>query len=159
MNESIKIYCKAVVNERPVFDAFDTKRIKDLFGKLKEGWYNLTIQEKKPYSTTRYKHYFGCVLKQAVDQMNERGIYQILIEETGELVPITVEDLHEMLKYYFNPVIVRYQGMAIKKKGSTRQLTDSQFINEYLEKIYQWFSEHDIIILDYDEYKNKNIQQ
>lgn len=82
-------------------------------------------------------------------------ILQIENENTGELEPCTVIDLHEYFKAKYNPVIVRYHGLRIIKSGSTTKLNDREFINEYLERIYVYLSELSIEVSTYNEWVDR----
>ncbi len=123
-----------------------------LFKDLKEGLYQLNLKSQKKISTSRYKYYWGHVLLLAVNEFNKRGMYQIEIEDTGEVKPLDCIELHEMFKQWYNPVIRRYKGMRIIKGGSTRNLSDSEFIGEYLEKIICFLAENDVICMTFDEW-------
>ena len=126
-----------------------------LFSMLGEGLYSLNLKSQKKISTSRYKYYWGHVLLLAVNEFNKRSMYQIEIEDTGEIKPLDCTELHEMFKQWYNPVIRRYKCMRIIKGGSTRQLSDSEFLNEYLEKIICFLAENDIICLTWDEWSDQ----
>jgi hypothetical protein len=123
-----------------------------LFGMLPEGLYSLNLKSQKKVSTSRYKYYWGHVLLLAVNEFNKRSMYQIEIEDTGEIKLLDCTELHEMFKQWYNPVIRRYKGMRIIKGGSTRNLSDSEFIGEYLEKIICFLAEKDVICQTFDEW-------
>ena len=86
-----------------------------------------------------------------VNEFNKRSLYQIEIEDTGEVKPLDCVELHEMFKQWYNPVIRRYKGMRIIKGYSTRTLSDSEFIGEYLEN-YLFLAENDVICMTFDEW-------
>lgn len=126
--------------------------LRKLFGMLGEGLYSLNLKSQKKISTSRYKYYWGHVLLLAVNEFNKRAMYQIEIEDTGEVKPLDCTELHEMFKQWYNPVIRRYKGMRIIKGGSTRNLSDSEFIGEYLEKIVCFLAENNVICQTFDEW-------
>jgi len=154
MTETLRIISKGIDKGKTIL-AETTRQKLIKFLQLEEGAWTFTRAKDKPYKSTRYKYLFGHVYLAAVTQFNRRGMYQIHIEETGETLPLTVEDLHDMMKQWFNPVVVKYQGMKIIKGGSTRKLSDSEFINEFLEKILHFLSEKDVICLSYSEWREK----
>lgn len=123
-----------------------------LFKELKEGLYQLNIKSQKKVSVSRYKYYFGHILLLAVSEFNKRGIYQILNQDTGELSPTNCEALHEVFKYKYNPIIVFIEGVPVTFPGSTKDLDNAIFFNEYLEKIICFLSENDVICMTFDEW-------
>ena len=154
MTESIRITSRGVVNGK--MQLSDTAREKLFkFLKMDEGNWLLTRTKDKSYKSSRYKYYWAGLLLQAVTKMNLRGLYQIHNEETGEVSPLTCEDLHGLFKQYYNPVIVRYENMKIIKGGSTKKLSDSEFIGEYLEKIYVFLSELSIEVMPYSDWTER----
>jgi hypothetical protein len=97
-------------------------RLYDKIEELKEGEYNLYILDQKPNrSLQQNRYYFGVVLR-------------TLSEHTGE----SVENLHEVLKFKFNPKVISFSGMEeTKVGGSTKDMTTEVFM-EYIDKIRQW---------------------
>jgi len=155
MTESLKLTSKGIDQGKPILSDTARYKLKQFFAKMTEGSYLLTLTKDKTYKKSRYKYLFGCVYLAAVTQFNQRSMFQIEIEETGEQLPLTVEDLHEMMKSYFNQVVVRYKGFRIIKGGSTKKLTDTAFLNEFLEKVFVFLSEHSVIVPTYGEWRQR----
>ncbi len=152
MTESLKITSRGIKDNKTLLS--ETSRAKLFkFLQLEEGNWLITRAKDKSYKKSRYRYYFGHVLLTAVTSFNRREMFQIEHEDTGEMEQLTTEDLHERFKWYFNPQIVRYESMRIIKKGSTKKLSDEAFIKEYMEKIFHWLAEHEVIVLNYEEWR------
>lgn len=154
MTESLKLTSKGIENNKTVLSETTRQKLFK-FLQLEEGNWLLTRAKDKSYKKSRYKYYWGCVLLSAVNQFNQRSLFQIENEETGEQSPLTTDDLHIMFKQYFNPVLVRYEGFRIIKGGSTKKLSDNEFIKEYMEKIFVFLSEHSVIVPDYSSWRTR----
>jgi hypothetical protein len=151
MNESFEISmmpCGALT-------AHSKRIFAEVFRKMGEGFYSVHIKKQRGTRSSRYKYYWSHLMMYAVNEFNRRGIYQVMNEDTGEVYPLTTDELHEMMKHYFNPVITKYKGMKIIKGGKTRKLDDSDFINEYEEKVVQFLVENDVIPLTRDEWNEQ----
>lgn len=151
MNESFEIY----VGPNGKMNEFSRNIFVKCFYRMTEGFYSVHIKKQRNTRSSRYKYYWSHLMAYAVNEFNRRGIYQVMNEDTGEVYPLTTDELHEMMKHYFNPVITKYKGMKIIKGGSTRKLDDSDFINEYEEKVVQFLVENDVIPLTRDEWNEQ----
>lgn len=115
--------------------------MREQFGTLEQGDYKVTIEAAKPkrYNATRYKYYFGHVMATILDKAGDN--FQILNPMTGETKrPANTTDLHECMKMMFNPVIIVTPRGAYNSAGTTTSLSDTEFINEYIENIMAFFS-------------------
>ena len=147
-NETILIQVK----EDLKLTAHSKNILHKLFKDLKEGLYQLNLKSQKKVSTSRYKYYWGHVLLLASSEFNKRGMFQCGDMETGEAKPCTCDSLHEYFKYEFNPLIIFVDSIAIRIPGSTKNLDNAQFFNEYLEKIICFLAENDVICMTFDEW-------
>jgi len=154
MTETLRIISKGIDKGKTIL-AETTRQKLYKFLQLEEGAWTFTRKKDRAYKKSRYRYLFSHVYLTAVISFNRRQMYQIHIEETGEVLPLTEEELHAMMKQWFNPVLIRYQGLKIIKGGSTRKLTDSVFISEFLEKILCFLAEKDVICLSYSEWREK----
>lgn len=107
-----------VVPEKPELLDKVFEKIED----LPEGKYTIYILDQKPNrSLQQNRYYFGVVLR-------------ALKEHTG----ISVDDLHDVLKFKFNPKTIQFSGIdETKIGGSTKEMTTEVFM-EYIEKIRLW---------------------
>lgn len=101
-------------------------RLYDKIEELPEGEYMVYLLNQKPNrSLQQNRYYFGVVLR-------------ALKEHTG----ISVDDMHDVLKFRFNPKVISFSGMdEVKIGGSTKEMTTDVFM-EYIEKIRQWAIEN-----------------
>lgn len=121
-----------------------------------DGNYTITIEEgKKGYTSTRYKYYFDCVLREILGQASR--FFRVTSPATGEQRrPESTEELHTIMKAIYNPLIVTIDGKAMVIPGTTTELTDSDFIGNYLEQILSDHSGPPYLceIPDYDTWKH-----
>lgn len=110
------------------------------FGVLPEGRYKVTIEKVGAYERpTRYKWYFSVMMAEILNKCADR--FQILNPRTGETSPPrTTEDIHEIMKAIYNPVTIITPKGATNSGGTTTNLGDQEFINEYSEMILSEFS-------------------
>ncbi|MCB0541872.1 MAG: hypothetical protein KDC70_00055 [Saprospiraceae bacterium] len=121
---------------------------------LPEGGYNVTFEAKKQgYTTTRYRYYFGCIVQTILLTCADR--FKI-VQSDGEMrAPTNTEEMHEILKFYYNPVtIVTPQG-AFTTGSTTTALNDRDFIGEYMESILADFSlpPYNCDFMQYDDWR------
>lgn len=107
-----------VVPEKPELLDKVFEQIED----LPEGKYTVYVLDNKPNrSLQQNRYYFGVVLR-------------ALKEHTG----ISVDDLHDLLKFRFNPKLIQFSGIEETKiGGSTKDLTTEAFM-EYIERVRLW---------------------
>lgn len=122
------------------------------FDSLEDGRYKVCFERRKS-NCTRYRYYFDAVLSFALPAAAK--VFKVI--EKGEERPIrNTQELHEIVKGIFNPVLVinPETGEQILKGGTTTSLTDSEFINEYLEKVIAYFASEpfEVVFVDYQEW-------
>lgn len=112
---------------------------KEEWAKLPDDDYEITIKRaRRGYTTTRYKYYFDCVLYEILIQAGR--YYRITNPATGEIrMPNNAIEMHEIMKAIYNPVTVQVGRVSLVLPGSTTDLSDRDFIGNYLEQI---ISEH-----------------
>ena len=124
------------------------------FGALEAGRYKVMIEKIGAYEKpTRYKYYFGVVMAAILEKCSDR--FQIIDPRTGETSPPrTTEDIHEVMKAMYNPVIIITPRGATNSGGTTTNLSDRDFIGEYMETIQAEFSAlpYNVEFLDRDEW-------
>lgn len=152
MTETLRITVHGTENNMPVFSETGKQKIKKFWSLLTVGNWILTLKKEATYKKSRYRYLFSHVYLTAVTYFNRHQMYQLYTED-GEVLPLTVEELHDMMKQWFNPIIRRYEGMKIIIGGSTRKLSDQVFISEFLEKILCFLAEKGVICLTYQEWR------
>lgn len=106
---------------------------------LTDGWHKATIEDvRRGYTSTRYKYYFGHVLRTILLTCGKR--FQVLDGETFRPVRDTRE-IHNAMKMRFNPVIMTTPFGNITVPESSTSLSDKEFISEFEEQIIAEFSE------------------
>lgn len=112
----------------------------DAFCALPEGRFKVMIEKVGAYEKpTRYKFYFAVIMAAILHKCSDR--FQIINPRTGETSPPrTTEDIHEVMKAMYNPVIIMTPHGATNSGGTTTNLSDRDFINEYSEMIMSEFS-------------------
>jgi len=87
----------------------------------------LTIKKKNRRSSPQNRYYFGVVVAEIRARLNELG---------NDLTP---EQVHEILKYKFNPLNIVGEGGEIIDSlgGSTAEMNKEEF-GVYLDKIFVW---------------------
>jgi|WetSurMetagenome_2_1015567.scaffolds.fasta_scaffold632022_1 hypothetical protein len=125
------------------------------FGALQQGRYKVVIQRVGEYQRpTRYRFYFAVVMSAILEKCADR--FQIINPRTGETSPPrTTEDIHEIMKAMFNPVTIITPHGATNSGGTTTNLSDRDFINEYMEAIMAEFSSppYNVSFRDVDEWR------
>jgi len=113
---------------------FDTKRDKKmLFNHLQtcRGIQQVTTKKVRRYNG-RYKFYWAHVLPIIEEKC-------VVANQYGE--PATRQEIHEVLKVKFNPIMHQLVNNRIIIQGdSTRSLSDDKFINDFEEQIIMEFS-------------------
>ena len=115
---------------------------KEQFFALSEGWHKITIEPSKTgkYTPTRYKYYFGHVLPVILEKSGAR--FLVVEHATGEQRQVrNTTELHEGLKFMYNPVTVITPNGAFTTGGTTTSLSDKDFIGEFMEAILGDFSQ------------------
>lgn len=100
---------------------------------LRDGVYRIQVEERKNFTTTRYKYYFAYLLPQIMQHAKP----MVQVPGTGEERHSTVDEFHDMLKLWFNSGIMHnpVTGEPYKIGLSTTGLDDRDFIDEYEERI------------------------
>lgn len=126
--------------------------LKEQFEALEQGRYKVVIEKVGAYERpTRYKFYFGVVMAAILEKCADR--FQIINPRTGETSPPrTTEDIHEIMKAMF--MIMTPKGVT-NSGGTTTNLSDRDFINEYSEEIMAEFSSppYNVEFLDPDTWR------
>lgn len=129
--------------------------LKEQLGALEPGRYKVVIEKVGAYKRpTRYKFYFSVIMAAILEKCSDR--FQIINPRTGETSPPrTTADIHEIMKAMFNPVIIMTPKGATNSGGTTTNLSDRDFINEYSEMIMSEFSSppFNVEFLDPDEWR------
>lgn len=137
--------------------ALVTKDImKDHFSKLSDGDYIIAIKKKSDRITsTRYKYYFDCVLSVSLPFLSR--ILGWRNPMTGEFIPVSdTGTLHEWFKLKYNPRILidPNNGSAVKVSAPTKDMSDREFINQFLEPILsELIGDFFLDIPTYDDWK------
>ncbi len=125
------------------------------FGGLPEGRYKVTIQKVGAYERpTRYKAYFAIVMAGILEKCGDR--FKMVNPKTGEETSArSTADIHEAMKARFNPVILITPYGATTSGSTTTNLSDQDFINEYMEEIMAEFSQppFNVEFRDIDEWR------
>lgn len=113
---------------------FDKDLFANAWGDLEDGDYHFLIK-KATKGTSRNKFYWDCVLWCILSQAGEFFII-------GDRKPDSEEDIHLVLKLKYNPIeiIDTFTGEITRVPGTTKTLTDSEFIGKYEEQIIADFS-------------------
>jgi hypothetical protein len=97
-------------------------------------WTVQATEARQGYSTTRYKWYFGCVLPLILD--NAARYYRIVNPKTGEQrEPRNTTEIHQCMKAIYNPIILTVGDKTRVIAGTTTDLNDREFIQEFQEQI------------------------
>ena len=107
---------------------------------LEPGRHKIAFEKVGAYERpTRYKWYFSVMMTEILNKCADR--FQILNPRTGETSPPrTTADIHEIMKAIYNPVTIITPHGATNSGGTTTNLSDREFINEYSEMIMSEFS-------------------
>ncbi len=110
------------------------------FSALPEGRYKVTIEKVGQYEHPgRYRYYFAIVMAEILHKCADR--FQIINPRTGETSPPrTTADIHEIMKALYNPVMVVTHKGITNSGGTTTNLSDRDFIGEYMESIMAEFA-------------------
>ncbi len=98
--------------------------------------YEVIVEPSKDrYTATRYKHYFDCVLWQILNEAGQH--YRIIDLKTGEeRRPRNTQELHDVvMKPTYNKVLIMTPTQSMLVAGSTTELSDREFLRDYLEQI------------------------
>lgn len=108
--------------------------MKELFN-VPDGWYQLDLQPKKQYTKTRYKYYFDCVMRELLEKAGR--FYQLVDPVSGDIRhPRNAEEFHYCMKAIYNPIVlIGPDGKARVTSGTSTDLNDSEFINEFQAQI------------------------
>jgi len=114
--------------------------LREQFEALEAGRFKVVIDRVGAYERpSRYKWYFSVLMASILHKCADR--FQIQNPRTGETSPPrTTADIHEIMKAIYNPVIVITHKGVTNSGGTTTNLSDSDFINEYSEEIMAEFS-------------------
>ena len=129
--------------------------MREQFGALEQGRYKVVIEKVGVYEKpTRYKFYFAVIMAAILEKCADR--FQIINPRTAETSPPrTTEDVHEIMKAMYNPVIVMTPRGATNSGGTTTNLSDRDFIGEYMEEIMADFSHppYNVEFRDIDDWR------
>lgn len=106
------------------------------FAALPDGWHTNDITPgRRGYTPTRYRFYHDVILWCILTQAGR--FYRITNPSTGEeRIPRNTAELHECIKAIYNPVIlITPNGKTRVIAGTTTDLTDSEFIEQFQEQI------------------------
>lgn len=127
------------------------------FGALEQGRYRVAIEKVGTYENpSRYKFYFAVVLTAILDRVGER--FRMVNPKTGEETSArSTADIHEAMKARFNPVILITPYGATTSGSTTTNLSDRDFINEYMEEIMAEFSQEpfNVEFRDIDDWRSE----
>ena len=118
----------------------DTREIlAEAVSQAPDGNFEITItQRPEGYRNTRYKFYFGCIVPLILHTCADK--FKI-VSNTGEMrTPTSGEEMHQVLKYLYNPVSIVTPKGAFVTGSTTTNLSDRDFIGVYLESIMSDFS-------------------
>lgn len=122
---------------------------------LPDGDLDVQMSEAKAYRPTRYKWYFGHVLSEILNQAGH--LLQITNTKTGEVRRMrNTTELHTFLKWKYNLVWVMVGDIAMPEAGTTTDLSDSEFIANFQERIMSDFAgpPWNVEFVDEDEWKS-----
>jgi hypothetical protein len=128
--------------------------IRDLFNRLQDGLYEIEVLKGTYAWRGRYRYYFGYLMTTIITDLN----LQTVEEQTGEVRPMSTEELHELCKKKYNPIRVKDPFTKRKKvmPGSTTSLSDGEFIQRYEEEIASFFAtEYGLELLTRNEWVEK----
>lgn len=121
---------------------------------LPAGGFKVTFEEKaKGYTPTRYRFYFGHIVKVILLTCADR--FKIVGKDGEMKSPTTAEEMHEILKYYYNPVTVITPKGAFQTGSTTTAMNDRDFVGEYTEAIMGDFSmpPYNCDFMQYDDWR------
>lgn len=110
--------------------------------------YSLELKENR--TKTRYKFYFGHVVKTILDS----GFFKSLDED----YILTADDVHELLKLQYGSRQIAVSGLPGHihiLQRSTTEMNDSEFITVYEEQIVADYSNRGLEFLSREEYSNQ----
>lgn len=106
---------------------------------LPDGFHKVTTQEvRRGYTPTRYKYYFAHVLEVI---LHTAGRFFQVFENDQVRNARTTDEIHEVLKLKYNPVMVKAPFGMYVVSNSTTNLSDRDFIAQFEEAIIIEFSE------------------
>jgi hypothetical protein len=102
---------------------------------LSDGPWTIDITPgKRGYQPSRYKYYFDAVLWAILEQAGRH--YLVTVPGTGEQrPPRNTDEVHMIMKCLYNPVTLQIGRATMTLPGSTTDLSDRDFIGNYLEQI------------------------
>lgn len=138
------------------FSGASREIMKEQFRSLEAGQYKVTIEkvEHGKYTPTRYKYYFASVMAAILEKCQDK--FSITDHFTGEEhPPRSTTDIHEIMKLLYNTITVMTPKGAFTSGGTTRALSDREFIGEYMEFIMADFSlpPYNVEFMEYEEWK------
>lgn len=105
---------------------------------LPDGWYSATIRGiRRGHTSTRYKYYFAHVVETILLTCSHH--FQVMEGDSFRPARSPAE-IHEVLKLKYNPVMIKTPFGAYFSSGTTTNLTDRQFIQQFEEAIVAEFS-------------------
>ena len=111
----------------------------DAISSLSDGWYNAHIKPvKTTYTSTRYKYWFGHVMETIL--MTCGRFFEVL-EGDAWRPARTTDEIHEVLKQKYNPIMIRTPFGIYTASNTTTALSDRDFINQFEEAVIIEFSQ------------------
>ena len=106
---------------------------------LPDGFHDVVFKQvRRGYTSTRYKYYFGHVLETILGTCAQ--FFQVFENDQARPTANT-DEIHEVLKLKYNPVMVRAPFGMYVVSNSTTNLSDRDFIARFEEAIIIEFSE------------------
>jgi hypothetical protein len=118
----------------------DTREIlAEAVSQAPDGNFEIIIKQRpEGYSRTRYKFYFGSIVPLILLTCADK--FKIVTNDGSMRTPTSAEEMHEVLKYLYNPVSIVTPKGAFVTGSTTTNLSDRDFIGVYLESIMSDFS-------------------
>ncbi len=127
----------------------------DQFGALGQGRYKVVIDKVGAYENpSRYKFYFSVVMTAILEKCGM--MFTVISHRTGEQVAwSSTKDVHEYMKLRYNPHTLTTPTGVFIVPGSTTEISDRDFIGEYMEMLMVDFSQppYNAEFIDIDDWR------
>lgn len=119
----------------------DRELLREAFDAAPDGWLEVTVTEdKRAYSPTRYKFYFGHVVEMILLTVGK--MFRVMLENGTWRTVNSPEEMHRVLKRMYNPVTyLTPNGQQWTEGASTTEINDRDFVHTYIESIMADFSQ------------------